>query len=147
MRCYETFELSFQGEAPKGSHAEVALSAVFTCGEKKWTVKGFYAGNNTYKVRFLPQTEGEYTWKVSGVVEKEAFEICKETESHGMVKAEGNHFVYQDGSKYLSFWNNDLCIGASTGNIDRSDNGDFETGAVFLRSRVSGGVWQMNTIL
>ena len=28
MRCYETFELSFQGEAPKGSHAEVALSAV-----------------------------------------------------------------------------------------------------------------------
>lgn len=103
MRCYETFELSFQGEVPKGSHAEVALSAVFTCGEKKWTVKGFYAGNNTYKVRFLPQTEGEYTWKVSGVVEKEGLEICKETESHGMVKAEGNHFVYQDGSKYLPF--------------------------------------------
>ena len=41
MRCYETFELSFQGEAPKGSHAEVALSAVFTCGEKDWIVKGF----------------------------------------------------------------------------------------------------------
>ena len=32
MKCYETFELSFQGEAPKGSYAEVALSAVFTCG-------------------------------------------------------------------------------------------------------------------
>ena len=103
MRCYETFELNFQGEAPKGSHAEVALSALFTCGEKNWTVKGFYAGNNTYKVRFLPQTEGEYTWKVSGLVEEEGREMCTESKSHGMVKTEGNHFVYQDGSKYLPF--------------------------------------------
>ena len=65
MRCYETFELSFQGEAPKGSHAEVALSAVFTCGEKNWTVKGFYAGNNTYKVRFLPVS---YTHLGPGII-------------------------------------------------------------------------------
>ena len=41
MKCYETFELSFQERAPKGSYAEVALSAVFTCGEKCWNVKAF----------------------------------------------------------------------------------------------------------
>lgn len=103
MRCYETFELNFQGAEPEGSHAEVALSAVFTCGEKSWNVKGFYAGDGTYKVRFLPQKEGEYTWKVSGIFEAEGSEVCTRSNSHGMVQTEGNHFVYQDGSKYLPF--------------------------------------------
>ena len=43
MKCYETFELNFQGAEPENSHAEIALSALFTCGEKCWNVKGFYA--------------------------------------------------------------------------------------------------------
>ena len=103
MKCYETFELNFQGAEPENSHAGVALSALFTCGEKCWNVKGFYAGEGMYKVRFLPQTEGEYTWKVSGLFEAEGSEVCTASKSHGMVQTEGNHFVYQDGSKYLPF--------------------------------------------
>lgn len=33
-----------------------------------WKVKGFYDGDGTYKVRFLPQKTGTYMWKVSGAV-------------------------------------------------------------------------------
>lgn len=104
MKKYEMFELEFRGEIPKDSQVETDIIAVFSCGENEWTVKGFYDGSGIYKVRFLPRTEGNYTWKVYGVVEAEGKEECERSEdSHGMVLAEGNHFKYQDGMKYLPF--------------------------------------------
>ena len=51
-------EFEWNAPAPKGSEAQIDLCAVFTDGEKEWTVKGFYAGNDTYKVRFLPEKPG-----------------------------------------------------------------------------------------
>lgn len=104
MRQYEMFELSFEGPQPEESEALTDITAEFTCGEDTWKVKGFYDGNKNYKVRFLPQKLGTYTWKVSGVVSEEGSEECTSSEkSHGMVQVEGNHFTYQDGTKYLPF--------------------------------------------
>lgn len=104
MKQYEMFELQFNGRKPAGSEALTNVTAEFSNGEESWNVKGFYDGDGTYKVRFLPQKAGTYTWKISGVVSGEGNEECTAPEkSHGMVQAEGCYFRYQDGTKYLPF--------------------------------------------
>ncbi|MDO5336639.1 MAG: DUF4038 domain-containing protein [Eubacteriales bacterium] len=104
MKQYEMFELKLNGSRPEGSEALADVSAQFSCEGESWDVKGFYDGNGAYKVRFLPQKTGNYTWKITGAVSAEGSETCTASEkSHGMVCVEGNHFRYQDGTKYLPF--------------------------------------------
>lgn len=103
MRQYETYELKFKGAAPEGSQAVIDLEAVFTVDGETTRVKGFYAGNETYVVRFYPKRPGQYTWKVTGVVEAEGEETCDAAVYSGMVKAEETHFVYEDGTLFYPF--------------------------------------------
>ncbi len=104
MKQYETFELRFNGEKPTGSEALADITAVFTLNGESNTVKGFYDGDGIYKVRFLPQKTGNYSWTVSGAVSASGSEECVPSEkSHGMVVADGCSFKYEDGEKYLPF--------------------------------------------
>lgn len=103
MKQYEMFELTFTGEPPQGSEADADVEAVFTCGSVNKKVKGFYAGNGIYKVRYLPRCCGNYTWKVYGAVSGEGSEECVKGEGHGLVQAEGCHFRYEDGTAYVPF--------------------------------------------
>lgn len=115
MRQYETFELSFSAVAPEGSEAQVDLTAVFTNGETQVRVKGFYAGNDTYKVRFYPELAGVWQWKVGGAVDASGEEECLAAEGgaplqngrwhggRGIVRADGLHFKYADGNRYQPF--------------------------------------------
>ncbi|MGN0999206.1 MAG: DUF5605 domain-containing protein [Faecousia sp.] len=104
MLQHTMFELSFSAPAPAGSFAQPDLTAEFVCGDHKTTVKGFYDGKDTYKVRFLPERCGEYHWKVSGIVNAEGKEICEADENHhGMVVTEGYHFRYADGTRFTPF--------------------------------------------
>jgi hypothetical protein len=104
MIQHKMFELSFHGEAPKENQAQVDLTAVFTNGETSTTVKGFYDGDNIYKVRFLPEQVGAYQWHVSGAVEAQGSEFCHtEAKFHGKVTVEDYHFRYMDGTKYIPF--------------------------------------------
>lgn len=104
MIQYQTFELKFEGKEPKESQAVVDLTAEFIHESERKKVKGFYAGNGVYKVRFLPQQTGLYTWKVSGIVNGEGKEECKASaENHGLVKAVDTHFEYEDGTRYIPF--------------------------------------------
>lgn len=97
------FELVFQGEKPDGSEALADIKAVFTNGNSSQSVKGFYDGNGTYKVRFLPREAGVYSWKVTGAVEAEGQEECTASTQHGMVHTQGCHFVYENGDSYIPF--------------------------------------------
>lgn len=106
MEQYKMFELKFEGSCPEGSEAVIDLKAVFTNGNESKTVNGFYAGNGTYVVRFLPEKEGVYTWKVSGCVEASGEEECVKAvdgRSHGIVRAVGTHFEYEDGTPFKPF--------------------------------------------
>ncbi|MDD3218702.1 MAG: DUF5060 domain-containing protein [Lachnospiraceae bacterium] len=104
MIQFKMFELSFKGNPPSGSEAEVDVTAVFKCEKEEKTVKGFYDGDGTYKVRFLPQQTGHYTWEVSGVVIGSGQEDCTTSKKyHGLIQVEGNHFIYEDGTRYLPF--------------------------------------------
>lgn len=95
------FELVFQGEKPDSSEALADIKAVFTNGNSSQSVKGFYDGNGTYKVRFLPRKAGVYSWKVTGAVEAEGQEECTASTQHGMVHTQGCHFVYENGDSYI----------------------------------------------
>ena len=115
MRQYEMFELTFAGTAPAGSEVAVDVNAVFTNGDSVTKVKGFYAGNGTYKVRFYPEIAGTYSWEVSGAVSGNGTEECSPAETGevkqngkwkggcGIVRADGVHFKYADGNRYQPF--------------------------------------------
>lgn len=104
MKQYEMFELEFKGDAPADSLVCVDVQAEFTCDGETKIVKGFYAGNNIYKVRFYPSQPGSYEWCVSGLVHGCGTEECEQaTGGHGMVKAAGQHFTYEDETPYYPF--------------------------------------------
>ena len=100
MYQYEKFELIFHAEEPEGSWSEVDLEAVFSCQGVEKKVCGFYAGNETYVVRYLPQQTGLVRWKVTGLVSSEGEEECIPSEDgihHGLVKPCGTALMYEDG--------------------------------------------------
>jgi len=108
MEQYSLFELRFQGDAPSGSEVSVDLQATFTwCDESGNTVekdvKGFYTGGGAYIVRFLPETPGEYSWKVRGCIDAAGGAVCKAAEpgKHGVIRAVGTRFVHADGTAFL----------------------------------------------
>lgn len=108
MTQFQMFELSFQGPAPEGSEVRIDLSADFTKDGKKVTVKGFYAGNGCYKIRFLPMEAGEYHYSVRGSILPGGQEGTVTAEPadgkhHGPVRADGCFLRYADGSSFLSF--------------------------------------------
>ena len=111
MRQYEMFELQFSGKQPEGSWITVPVEAEFTWRnkengqQKSKKVKGFYAGDNIYKVRFLPEEAGEYCWKVAGCVNGEGQADCcpAETGKKGIVRAKDIHFEYSDGTVFHPF--------------------------------------------
>ena len=104
MKQYEMFELIFSGKALTDNWAQIGLTADFSCGNVCKTVKGFYDGEGRYIVRFLPETAGQWQWKVSGAVNAEGTETCEPMEDcHGLVKAIGTHFEYEDGKLFIPF--------------------------------------------
>lgn len=104
-RVYEMTELVFQGEAPAGSQVEVDVTAEITDGTKTLYLKGFYDGNRTYKVRFLPEKEGLYHYKVTGIVAGEGTIAAAPADGshHGIVRAEGTHLRHADGTYISTF--------------------------------------------
>ncbi len=103
MRKYEMFELTIDGAEIRDAWAQTDVKAVFTCGELKKEVKGFYDGNGKYVVRFLPESEGVWHYTVSGAVRAEGEAVCGASVLHGPVHAVDTHFVYADGTAYIPF--------------------------------------------
>ncbi|HJZ55401.1 MAG TPA: DUF5060 domain-containing protein, partial [Gemmataceae bacterium] len=52
------FELTLRGPAGGNPFVDVELSATFTRGDRQIRVSGFYDGDGTYRVRFMPEAPG-----------------------------------------------------------------------------------------
>ena len=105
---YETVELSYKGPEPTQSEVAVSLEATFVHALGEVRVKGFYAGNGMYKVRFLPERTGTYRYSVSGHAlpqpVKGTVEVSSADARHcGLVRAEGTHLRHADGTDFHSF--------------------------------------------
>ena len=104
MKQYEVHEITLRGKEPEHDWVNVDVAAEFALNGEKHKVKGFYAGNGNYKVRFFPVQTGICHYKIEGVVSAEGEEIVEPADGkHGRVRISGTHFTYDDGSTYLPF--------------------------------------------
>src|SRR5262245_48116186 len=60
---YDIFEASFTGPSSGNPFVEVSFDAVFSQHSREVRVPGFYDGDGTYRVRFMPDAEGEWTFR------------------------------------------------------------------------------------
>lgn len=104
---WQVFELSVKGPEVRNPYADVNLSATFYRGIEKFNIKGFYGGDDIYKIRFMPKEKG--IWKyitTSNICELDKksgkFKCTSPSNvNHGPVKLLTQfHFSYEDGSSY-----------------------------------------------
>ncbi|MDR2841391.1 MAG: DUF5060 domain-containing protein [Paludibacter sp.] len=111
VECWGVYEISFKVNTLSANpFVGVKFFAEFTQGDKIFTPEGFYDGNETYRLRFMPCNEGKWTYKtISNIAElnaKEGSFICTPAtaDNHGQVGIKNSyHFQYQDGTPYFPF--------------------------------------------
>ena len=59
---WDPVELSFSGPTVGNPFLDVSISATFRQNNRELTVEGFYDGDGIYKVRFMPDALGEWSW-------------------------------------------------------------------------------------
>jgi hypothetical protein len=86
---------------------EVRLQAHFQKDQINKKVYGFYDGETNWKIRFMPEEEGIYTFKISSSHEEfhgltGTFECTQALEgNHGPVRVNELHFNYADGTPFF----------------------------------------------
>ena len=104
---WDTCEFEFvSGGSYDNPFTEVDLTATFTHeGGQTITVNGFYDGDNTWRVRFMPLEEGGWSFEttandsaLSG--QSGALTCVAQTKDYlrGPIAAKGHHFFHADGS-------------------------------------------------
>lgn len=102
------FELVLKGNSAGNPFMEVELTAEFRQGNRLVKVFGFYDGSGVYRVRFMPDTPGEWRYEThcsTSAVEKTSgmFTCVAASEgNHGPVRVANKvHFAYSDGTRYI----------------------------------------------
>jgi len=104
-----TFEIVLPGPSEGNPFLDVELRAVFRQGDRKVRTSGFYDGDGTYKVRFLPDAAGAWIYEtksnspaldgVGGLLDVGP----AKPGHHGPVRvANRHHFRYADGTRYIN---------------------------------------------
>ncbi len=104
------FEAAFDGPSGGNPYLDVAFDAVFSQNSREVRVPGFYDGDGVYRVRFMPDNEGEWSFRTrSKTAELDgktgSFVSTKPSEgNHGPVHVHNKfHFAHADGKPFLSF--------------------------------------------
>lgn len=102
------FELELQGPDKGNPFVDVALSAEFKFEDQKIETLGFYDGEGVYRIRFMPDTEGKWTFRTKSSARsldgiEGQFECTAALEgNHGPVRVKNTfHFAYEDGTKHI----------------------------------------------
>jgi hypothetical protein len=101
------FEIRLKGKTEKNPFTDVFLGCEFSCGTHTIAVNGFYDGDDTYIVRFMPEWEGIWRYRTKSNVKELSdlegtFECVPPTgENRGPVRVyDGTNFSYADGTPY-----------------------------------------------
>ena len=104
---WDIFEAALRGPAGGNPFLDVELLARFTRDDESIEVRGFYDGDGTYRIRFMPPTQGTWRYETrsnkSELSGKTGSFICvaPSPQNHGPVRvAHTFHFAYADGSPY-----------------------------------------------
>jgi hypothetical protein len=107
---WEVFEVTLAGPSTGNPFIDVHLAATFTLEHRRVKINGFYDGAGTYKLRFMPDTEGEWTYSTSSDVAsldgKSGRFTCTPAlpGTHGPVTVRNqHHFAYADGTPFFPF--------------------------------------------
>ena len=110
VHLWDIFEHNFKATTSGNPFVDTTLEVVFEHKEKRVKVNGFYDGDDSYKVRFMPDLEGQWQYTTTSNIEGlhgligtfECIEPCQKV--HGMVKVHDQyHFAYADGTAYVPF--------------------------------------------
>jgi hypothetical protein len=104
------FELTLKGSEAGNPFINTQLSAVFKHGDKVYKPEGFYDGHGLYKIRFMPDEEGTWTYTTASNHDelngKTGNIICTAAAAnvHGPVRVRNQyHFAYVDGKPFVPF--------------------------------------------
>ena len=102
------YELLLSGPSEGNPYQTVSLKASFQREERIIEVDGFYDDNGKYRIRFMPDTEGEWTYSTSSRTAElngitGSFMCVKpSSNNHGPVRIKDDaHFTYEDGTAYI----------------------------------------------
>ncbi len=105
---WDFIELPFAGPSAGNPFLDVHLTATFHCKDRALTVEGFYDGGGAYKVRFMPDEIGEWSWTTSSnAPELDAkagrFQcLAPQSGNRGPVSVRDDyHFGYADRTPYV----------------------------------------------
>jgi hypothetical protein len=103
------FEAAFEGPSEGNPFREVAFDAVFRQHSREVRVPGFYDGDGIYRLRFMPDAEGEWTYvtrSATPALDGRCGRLVAGPASagnHGPVRVRNRfHFAYADGTPYLA---------------------------------------------
>ncbi|NLR97938.1 DUF5060 domain-containing protein [Rhizobium sp. P38BS-XIX] len=104
------FEAAFNGPSGGNPYLDVEFDAVFSQNSREIRVPGFYDGDGVYRVRFMPDNEGDWSFRTRSKTSEldgktGSFVATKPSKgNHGPVHVHNKfHFAYADGKPFLSF--------------------------------------------
>jgi hypothetical protein len=104
------FEASFKGPTSGNPFRELNIGASFRFGHRTVEVNGFYDGSGDYRVRFMPDEVGDWSYVTKSNRPELGGQSGKFTcvpnspANHGPVRVKNTyHFSYEDGAPYLPF--------------------------------------------
>lgn len=106
---WDIFELTLKGPSDGNPFADVRFSAEFRRKDEVFKPEGFYDGNGIYKVRFMPDAAGNWTYVTRSnrkdLDGKKGHFTCTKARSgnHGPVRVHNTfQFAYADGTPHFS---------------------------------------------
>jgi hypothetical protein len=114
---WTVYESSFtSGRKYDNPFLEIEVDVVFRSGNREWVVPAFWAGGDTWTVRFAPPVQGDYTFQVrcsdpanpmmTGAIQ--TLQVTPYTGGnpllkHGFIRVAGDnrHFEHADGTPFL----------------------------------------------
>ena len=104
---WDYFELGLSTHITGNPFLDITFEAEFVHDHRSIKVAGFYDGGDTYRIRFMPDIEGEWTYVTRSNLEDlnghTGKFVCTPTtgENHGPVSViDPYHFAYADGTPY-----------------------------------------------
>jgi len=106
---WAAFEVELHGPHHGNPFIDVTLEAEFYFnGKKRYKTLGFYDGEGIYRIRFMPDIEGSWTFQTTSNarslagIEGKFTCVSPSKENHGPVRVKNTfHFSYEDGTPYV----------------------------------------------
>ncbi len=102
------FEVTLKGPSVGNPYLDVTLAGHFSHGQKSIDANGFYDGDGTYRIRFMPEEQGDWTYQTSSNVPElngktgQFTCVAPAAGNHGPVRVRNHfHFAYADGTPYF----------------------------------------------